>query len=291
MTGSIKIISAILLWSSLGVIVRLAGTTTVNIIFYSSSVAVLIQLPVILLRGFRNMVPDIGAVKYPLVLGLILLINTFAYYFAFQNTTIANAVLTHYTAPVIVAFLAPVFLKEKISRLHVAAIVLASAGLWIMLDGFSLSSGHSAGILSGLASGLAYAVLIIFARSHAGGVHTLVFACFSNMAIVFFLAPFVREVPLNALSYMVIMGVMHSTIAPLLYYDGLKTVTAGRAGVLGYLEPVGAIIFSMVFLDELPGIYSLAGGALILVSGYITLMRNNIAENGSGGDKKKHERM
>jgi len=67
------------------------------------------------------------------------------------------------------------------------------------------------------------------------------------------------------------MGIVHSTIAPVLYYKGLQTVTANRAAVLGYLEPVCAIIFSMIFLREVPGIYSLAGGALIIFSGYLTV--------------------
>ena len=53
------------------------------------------------------------------------------------------------------------------------------------------------------------------------------------------------------------MGIVHSTVAPILYFKGLQTVTANRAAVLGYLEPVSAILFSMVFLNEKPGIYLL----------------------------------
>ena len=67
------------------------------------------------------------------------------------------------------------------------------------------------------------------------------------------------------------MGIVHSTIAPILYFKGLQLVTANKAAVLGYLEPVCAIIFSIFLLNELPGLNSIIGGALIVFSGYLTL--------------------
>jgi len=67
------------------------------------------------------------------------------------------------------------------------------------------------------------------------------------------------------------VGILHSTIAPILYFKGLQYVTANKAAVLGYLEPVGAILFAMIFLEEYPPAVSLIGGALIILSGYLTL--------------------
>ena len=74
-----------------------------------------------------------------------------------------------------------------------------------------------------------------------------------------------------SLPYLVTMGVVHSTIAPLLYVQGLKSVKANEAAILGYFEPVGAIILALVVLHEIPGAIALLGGALILVSGYMIL--------------------
>ena len=67
------------------------------------------------------------------------------------------------------------------------------------------------------------------------------------------------------------MGIVHSTIAPILYYKGLQSVTANRAAVLGYLEPVCAIIFSVLLLNEIPRFQSVIGGMLIIFSGYLTV--------------------
>lgn len=269
--GSAYILSAIFLWSSLGVVIRLSGVEIHILMFYSLLVSLIVQGIIISRKPYRREIPGIRMLRYPMILGFFSFLNTFTYYYAFKNTTIANAVLTHYTAPIIVAFLAPLFLREVITRKIVIAIITASIGLWIMLDGLSLQENQMAGIMAGLASGLAYAIIIIFLRIQSQNFNPLVLAFFTNLTITFLLVPFIREMPLHALWSYLIMGIVHSTIAPILYYKGLQLVTANRSAVLGYIEPVGAIIFGIIFLSECPSAISLIGGALIIFSGYLTL--------------------
>lgn len=252
-------------------IVRLSGAEVHVIMFYSALVALIIQGIILSRRKYRSEIPHIRKIWYFLIPGILSLINTFTYFYAFKHTTIANAVLTHYIAPVIVAFLAASFLNEKITREIVIAIVIASGGLWIMLNGFSLTEGHTAGIIAGIISGFAYAVIVVISRIYVQKFSPLALAFFSNAVIVMVLAFFVRELPLNTLWIFLIMGIVHSTIAPLLYFKGLMDVTANRTAVLGYLEPVCAIVFSMLFLNEVAGMNSIIGGILIIFAGYLTL--------------------
>lgn len=280
--GAFYIILAILLWSSLGVVVRLSSGVPVHVLmFYSSVIAAALQGLVLMRRkkDYRAMIPG-GKRLFPLfILGCISLINTFTFFYAYKNTTIANAILTHYIAPVAVAFLAPVFLKERITKSALLSIAVASIGLWVLL-GLSpadapavigAQSRHTIGIMSGLVSGLAYAVIIILVRMHARSFHPLVLSFFLNLIVSLLLIPFIRTFPLDALPYFLILGIVHSTAAPILYFMGMARVTAQRAAILGYIEPVGAIIFGMMFFREYPGTAAIAGGALIIISGYITL--------------------
>jgi drug/metabolite transporter (DMT)-like permease len=273
--ASFSILLAIFLWSSLGVIVRTSGVEIHVLMFYSLVVSVIAQGIILSRKRYRNDWPDIRKMKYPVALGIISLINTFTFFYAFRNTTIANAVMTHYTAPVVVAFLAPFVLKEKLSLRILTVVCVASAGLWIMLDGFSIEKNQMMGIAAGLASGIAYAFIVIFLRLHSRKFTPLALAFFANITIIILLAPFVREFPLHALWAYFFMGIIHSTIAPILYFRGLQEVTANRAAVLGYLEPVCAIIISMIFLNEMPGINAIIGGMLIIFSGYLTLKGSN----------------
>jgi drug/metabolite transporter (DMT)-like permease len=269
--GSFYILSAILLWSSLGVVVRLSGVEIHILMFYSLLASLIVQGIILSRKTYREKIPGISMLRYPMILGFFSFLNTFTYYYAFKNTTIANAVLTHYIAPIIVAFLAPLFLREVITRKITIAIIAASIGLWIMLDGLSFQKNQMAGIMAGLASGLAYAIIIIFLRIQSQNFNPLVLAFFTNLTITILLLPFIREMPLHALWSYLIVGIVHSTIAPILYYKGLQHVTANRSAVLGYIEPVGAIIFGVIFLSECPSAVSLIGGALIIFSGYLTL--------------------
>jgi len=269
--ASLYILLAIFLWSSLGVVVRLSGVQIHVLIFYSLIVSLIVQGLILLQKRYRKEIPQFKQMKYPLILGIFSLLNTFSYFYAFQNTTIANAVLTHYTAPVIVALLASFLLKEKITGKIILVLILASAGLWIMLGGFSLRGVHTAGIAAGLISGVAYAVVVIFLRIHSQDFDPLVLCFFTNVFIAIMIAPFIRDFPFTAIWSYLFMGIVHSTIAPILYYKGLQSVTANKAAVLGYLEPVCAIMFSMLLLNEIPRIQSVIGGMLIVFSGYLTV--------------------
>jgi len=269
--GSFYILFAIFLWSSLGIVVRLSGIDVHVLIFYSVVTAIIVQGIILSGKNYRKEFPEFKLLKYPLILGAASFVNTFTYFYAFKRTTIANAVLTHYTAPVIVAFLAPVFLRERITRAIIISIVIASAGLLVMLNGFSFRAGEAAGITAGLISGFAYAAVVIFIRIYTHSFNPVVLAFFSNSVIAIILAPFVREFPANALWSFILMGIVHSTIAPILYFKGLRTVTASRTSVLGYLEPVAAIVFGVIFLNEVPGKGAIIGGVLIILSGYLTL--------------------
>jgi drug/metabolite transporter (DMT)-like permease len=269
--ASLYILLAIFLWSSQGAVVRLSGVDLHVLIFYSIIASLILQGAILSQRRYRKEMPGVKKLMYPVILGIVSLANSLSFFYAFQKTSIANAVLTHYTAPVIVAFFAPFFLKEKITMRIILVIGLASLGLWTMLNGFSLEESQMKGIIAGVLSGIAYAIIIIFLRLHSAKFNPLILTFFTNVTIAVLLAPFVREFPTHALWSFLLIGIVYSTIAPILYYKGLQYVSANRAAVLGYLEPVCAIIFSMLLLHEIPGTHSLIGGMLILFSGYLTI--------------------
>ncbi|NJD57373.1 MAG: hypothetical protein FIA94_13360 [Nitrospirae bacterium] len=269
--GQLYILSAIVLWSSLGILVRLAAVPVHVLIFYTLIVSGVLQGTYIVFKGYHREIAHPGRLRYPIFLGVVSAVNMLTFYFAFTRTTIANAILTHYIAPVIVAFLAVIFLKEKITLHLVAAILLASAGLWLMLNGLSFIESQSAGIIAGVISGGAYALIVILGRVSAQQFRPVVLTFLVNTTSVILLAPFIRGIPLHAIWFFILMAIVHSTIAPVLYYRGLRDVSASRTAVLGYLEPLCAIVLGMLILHEIPGAYSLYGGILIICAGLITM--------------------
>ncbi len=277
------ILISIFLWSSLGIVIKFSGMPVHVLMFFSCIISVSIIGLILSKKEFRKDIPKGKGILSLSALAVISLINTFSFFYAYKNTSIANAVLTHYTAPVMVAFLAPFFLKEKLTIRILSAIAIATAGLLIMLS-ISVSQFYNlllagdkntAGIFAGLFSGFAYAILIIVIRILAQSLNPIVMIFFQNLIIALILLPFVK-LPENfssALWAFAVMGVVHSTIAPVLYFRGMRDVTANKTAILGYLEPVCAIILGIIFLKEAVDYKTIIGGAMILFSGYITIKR------------------
>ncbi len=281
--GYLKIITALLIWSTLGIFIRKVDLPNSTLIFYPSLIAGLIQLLALASIGLlkKSICEDHErkSILLLLIIPVSFIANSFLFYFAFRNTTIANAVLTHYTAPVFVALMAPFFLKEKIHTSAWTAIILSSIGLWFILKGSSpqttspSGSSEYLGIIAGSLSGLAYACLIITIRSIADKFSSLFIICVQNLVVAILILPFILNIPvsLEHAPYLLTLGIVHSTIAPLLYVQGFHTVKANEAAILGYCEPVGAIIMAYIFLHEIPEKTALLGGLLILFSGYVLL--------------------
>lgn len=270
------IIVAILIWSSLGIIVRFANTQLTYIIFFPALIALITQCTILFSTKERKNIPEMKKIPYLCLIGPVFILNSLSFYYAFTHTSIANAVFTHYTAPIFVAVLAPLVLRESIDRLVITAIVMSTAGLLLMFHEFSLSEQHMKGIAAGVFSGLTYAFLIILGRSLALRFTPLVITVFQNLVVVLLLLPFIKDVPLHIFGYFLLLGFVHSTAAPLLYIRGLKEVKATRAAILGYIEPVGAMIFAFMAFREIPPVVSFIGGALILYSGYLTIKRRQV---------------
>lgn len=277
----VYIIIAILLWSSLGIIIRLSEAPPHLLIFSSCLISSILIGTFFLKQSVRKIIPKKKELLYFLVIGPISLINSYTFFYSYQNTSIANAVLTHYTAPIVVAVLAPIFLRENLTIKIFIAIAVATVGLWIMLDIsvvefirlFFAGDRNTYGIIAGLVSGIAYGVLIIILRFFAQNFNPIIITFSQNVVISFILLPFI-EIPTNFMSMLwafVIVGVVHSTLAPILYFNGMKYVTANKTAILGYLEPVSAIILGVFFLDEMVTYNVIIGGIMILFSGYLTI--------------------
>jgi drug/metabolite transporter (DMT)-like permease len=206
------------------------------------------------------------------------LVNNISYFYALGNTTVSNAVFTHYTAPVFVAVLAPVLIAERLLRTTLISLPLAVTGMALIVyasGGIDLRSGHAPGIVAGTISGVAYALLIIVSRrlSQMMMHHKAVVLLLWITTVVTAPAALLSSHTLTAESVLLlfITGIAHSTIAPLFYYSALRHVIAQHAAILGYIEPLAAVPLAFLFLAEAPSLLALAGGGLILVSGYFII--------------------
>jgi len=278
MTNYLKIVAAMLIWSTWGMMIRWLSLPPVVVLFYTALIASIAVPLVLKARGEF----DLGGVSavWPLFSALAVssIINNLTYFYALAHTTVSNAVFTHYTAPVFVAVLAPILIAERLQRVTLISLPLAVAGMVLILlagDGLQLGEEHTRGIIAGTASGVAYAFLIIVSRRlsqkmmHHKAVVVLLWITVAVTAPAAFL--FDHHLTMRTVLLLMTGGLVHSTIAPLLYFSAMRQVMAQHAAILGYIEPLAAVPLAFLFLSELPPATTIGGGILILFSGYLVV--------------------
>ncbi|WP_330587737.1 DMT family transporter [Anaerocolumna sedimenticola] len=64
--------------------------------------------------------------------------------------------------------------------------------------------------------------------------------------------------------YLIIVGIIHTGLAYLLYFTSINKLNGQTTAILSYIDPISAIIMSYIFLGENMTIPQVIGGFLIL---------------------------
>jgi DME family drug/metabolite transporter len=148
-----------------GLIIRSFEEASVWQILFLRSFFFLIFLSFFLIVIYKkNTIQIIKKSGFPAVAGgLFLSLSFVAYTFAITSTTVANVVFIISTQTVFLAIFGYFFLKEKISMVSFLSILLAMAGITIMV-GDSISTGSFFGNIVALAIPINFSILVMIIR-------------------------------------------------------------------------------------------------------------------------------
>lgn len=286
MKGYFYIIIAVLMWAIgsglLAKMIQVPGVVLVSLASLLGALALFIKL-VLEKKISKIIVTDKRIFLLLIVIGVAVAFSNGLFYSAIKVTTIANAVLSHYLAPLFVAiFLAPLFLKERITGISISATFLGLLGLIFILWPGLKESRVELGILLGGGSAIFFALYMVFERKLAriAEVDSTIVAFYqlALSALIFF--PFVLlhinssgMLPSIEWIKIGIMGVVLWAFSLILLFRGLRTVPAAPASTLTYLEPIGAIFLAFLFLGEGLTLLTAFGGILILSSGIMVILK------------------
>ncbi len=276
MINYLFIIASFIIWSSYGLLIKFFNLNPFALIFYLSISGYIYIYYYIKKKSIKINV-DKKSLLLIILASFLLFGNTITYFYALKFTSITNTILSHYAAPIIAAFFIPFFLKEKISNQTIISLFFSLIGIFmIFFPKGKIQINHYydfIGILFGLLSAFCYAFLIIVGKYLIKDIYPITLMLYENIfsiVIIFLLFPIIKKdliVTFKILILYFILGLTHNFIAPLLYLKGLKNIKAQYAAVLGYVEPVSAIIMEIIFLHYIPKIGTIFGGLLIIISG------------------------
>jgi len=184
-------------------------------------------------------------------------------------------------APVFIALIAGLVLKERITYLQTTGILIAFAGSVLVatngsLSGLSFTSRRLAGDALILLTGISWAVYSISVKRLLEKYTATVVLAYSTFAGTIFLFPLsLFEYPVNLAAInltgwlnILYLGVLASCLAYLIWNIALSRVAAVTAGIFLYLIPVFTAVIAAIFLREIPGAYTVIGGLIVLVGTY-----------------------
>lgn len=189
---------------------------------------------------------------------------------AYRLSSVSTATLLYYCGPVFVLLLAPVLFREKLTAQHGIGIVVVLVGMFLVNGVGAAFSGISLGFVYGLLSALLYAVMILACKRVTGlsGLERTTIQILVACAVVA-VYNLVTDQPAvqwstATLLAMVVLGVVNTGAACYLYFSSIPELPAQTVAVCSYLDPLSALLFSALFLQERMGGVQIAGAACIL---------------------------
>lgn len=283
-TGVLFVLAAGVLWSTVGLGIRLIEDAIVwQILFYRSISLTTFLFIVIWVRSRENPLKLARRAGMPAVIGGLSLVAAYAGgIYAIQTTSVANAMLLFASAPFMAAILGWIVLREPVRAATWIATIVAMLGIGVMVAG-QTDGASIVGSLAALGSAFGFAVFTVALRWGRSGemlpavLLSGVFAIFITYAICLALgAPLILS--LNDGGIAMGMGVFQVGAGLILYTLGSKTVPAAELTLLSLAEVLLGPLWVWLFLGETVTAYTLIGGTILLAA---------IAGNALSGARRK----
>ena len=266
--GSILVFLGACILSFGGLIVKsFEGATLWQILFWRQFFFIIVVTLFLLITYKSKIFNAFYKSGLPGVLGGIVLACGFcSYVFAMYNTTVANTNFIIQTQTIFLAIFGYFFLKEKISKITLASIIIAFAGI-ILMVGNSLSPGQLSGNLVAFIMPISFAFLILIVRKYPeiDMVPLQLTAGAVAMIIGFMLSPEIiiskHDIFLGFLA-----GFLQLGFGFILITIGARSTPTAFVGIIMLTEAVLGPLWAWLFINENPPFIVLIGGSVVIVA-------------------------
>lgn len=271
-TGVILVLIAGLLWSMMGLFIRLIDTAgTWQILLYRSLGLAPVLFVFIALRSGGAPFGRIRRAGWDGVAGGFALVLAFAgAIYAIQATSVANAVFLFAASPLFTAVLAWPLLREPVRRATWVAILIAGIGMYLMVrEGLALGAGW--GSAAALVSSAGFAIFTITLRRGRMGDMMPAAMIGGVLSVIAALAVLVVSgepvaVPVHDMVIAGLMGALVLGGGMAAYTAGSRAVPAAELTLLSMVEVMLAPVWVFLFLSEKASVNTLLGGAVLLAA-------------------------
>jgi Predicted permease, DMT superfamily len=264
--GEIFIVTAALLWSTIGIAGALSyscGGDVMQLPALRALFGFLIGLPVVKLRFLD---------KRYVIMGFLFTGPLFiSYQISAAVLGVGTAAFLLYTAPVIVSLVSVPVLKEKISLKRGISIIMALIGVFLLEDPSKIN-------IIGIIPALSYSGIIVYSRKlvSAGadpmdvGIAPLLWAALEGALVSGFS---MTRITFCSVIVSIYLGAFTALLPYVLYSKGLKTIEASRASIISTLEPLFATLLGFLILGQMISMKGIVGGIIIVLAAMLSMRK------------------
>ncbi|PKF63856.1 EamA family transporter [Psychromonas sp. psych-6C06] len=202
-------------------------------------------------------------------------------YYAVTTLPLAEATLLQYTYPVFTALLAFLFLKEKIQRSTILCILLSLLGLLVMvMPNLSITEAGSevvmpwlsifVALFGALGSAIAYVIVKRLSQTEDSSVIIFYFPLIAlPLSLILLGNDFVMP-NTEALVLLLFVGIF-TQVGQVGLTKAMQSEVASKVSAFSYIQVVFSIILGFLIFSEIPSLWTLSGGGLIILGALVNV--------------------
>ncbi len=195
---------------------------------------------------------------------------------AMNYTSMANAIMMVYLAPVAASICAHFFMGERLNRSSILLILLALFGFAMMMEfhlEFTSGSQDAIGLGFAALALFTYAGFILVNRTIPAGVHVYTRSWYQLMVGALCMLPLMLQqsetINSNQWGWLLAAGLLPGFLAILFAVIALRELPAATFGTLAYVEPIAVVSFGWILFDQALSWLQISGCLLIMLSGVV----------------------
>lgn len=266
-----KYIFGLLLFGSNGIVASYIALNSYEIVLLRTLIGSLLLIILFFVgRGKLTFYHHKKQFLYLAVSGIAMGASWMFLYEAYARIGVSISSLLYYCGPVIVMALSPLLFKEKLTAIKVIGFLSVLCGVFLVNGNAFDGRGDTFGILCGLLSAVMYSFMVIFnkkATNITGLENAALQLLISFLTVAVFVGVkqgFMINIPQSSILPVFILGLLNTGIGCYFYFSSIGNLPVQTVSICGYLEPLSAVLFSVLFLQEILSPIQAIGAVLIL---------------------------
>lgn len=268
-----KYLASLLLLSSNGVIsVNLQLSSTDTVFFRALLGTMSLIVAFVITRQHWTWRENRYDAVLAVLAGVVTALNWLVLFTAYRLIGVSLSIIFFYCGPAVAILLSPILFKERLTAVKLIMLVCVMAGI-CAICGQAVTTGITIeGLVYGAISALTFAGMIIFNKKMVAmpGLERVIIqiavagvilfgAVLWEHGLTFSIAP-------SDIMPLLFLCITNTGLAYYLYYSSMPGLSLQTISVCGYLEPVVAVFWSVLFLHEMMTPWQWVGAILIIGS-------------------------